>query len=336
MRTAMITGITGQAGCYLAKLLLSKDYRVIGTSRSVDHARSHTLKQLGILDQVRIRPLALDEFNSVLEFVDETRPDEVYHFAGQSSVARSFQDPVDTTQSVVVSNVNLLESVRRVDTSIRLFNAASIEMYGECPDPVQIGDRMEPHSPYGAAKSCTFFQTRMYRQAYDMFCCSGVLTNFESPLRPVNFVTRKIISTALQIANNEKDKLQLGNINIYRDWGWAEEYVDAIWRMLQLNEAEDFVIATGQLNSLERFVELAFSELGIDYQEYIEINPALFRPFEIQRSVGDTKRTYEKLGWKASYHLHDVIKAMLAAETATLAAEASLAATASAGLKVVE
>lgn len=314
MKTAVITGVTGQAGAYLAKLLLAKDYQVIGTSRSPGHARVDTLKQLGIVEQVKLRPLVLEDFKRVLEFIDETRPDEVYHFAAPSSVARSFQEPIETTQSIVVSTANILESIRRVDTNIRFFNAASIEMYGEGPKPVQADDRMQPHSPYGVAKSCAFMQTRMYRQAYDMYCCSGVLTNFESPLRPINFVTRKIITTAIQIANKEKDKLQLGNINIYRDWGWAEEYVDAIWRMLQLKHAEDVVIATGESNSLERFVALAFSELDLNYKDYIEINPAFFRPFEIKRSVGNPDHAFELLDWKAKYFLTDIIKGMLQAE----------------------
>ncbi len=233
MKTALITGITGQAGAYLAKQLIVEGYRVVGSSRDVKFANKHGLRFLGLSEQdIDVVSLNLDEFAIVVDLIDELRPDEIYHLASPSSVARSFREPVETTAHIVMSTINLLEAVRRVDAGTRFFNAASTEMFGECEHPADETTHITPKSPYGVAKAAAFLQTRNYRDAYGLFACSGIFSNFESPLRPLNFVTRKIVSTACRIAGGEKMELHLGNTHIRRDWGWTADYVDAARRML--------------------------------------------------------------------------------------------------------
>ena len=315
MKTALITGVTGQCGAYLSRLLLDNDYRVVGTSRDARTTDLAGLKYVGVADDVELCSLAYGDRARTEDLVDELRPDEIYHLASPSSVARSFQEPVETTDDIVMSTVNLLESIRRVDKQIRFFNAASTEMYGDCDSPVNEDVPLNPYSPYGVAKSAAFLQTRNYRQAYNMFACSGILSNFESPLRPANFVTRKIVSAANRIAAGDDITLKLGNVQIRRDWGGARDYVDAVWRMMQLDRPEDLVIATGKEHSLEDFLEFAFAAVGLNYRDHIEVDNSLLRPLDIKRSVGDPSRAARALGWRARTSLKEVVAEMVDAET---------------------
>jgi len=314
MKTALITGITGQAGAYLSRNLLEHGLSVIGTTRDIRVSHLDGLKYVDSADAVKLYTLKLEDFRAVLDLIDELRPDEIYHLASPSSVARSFQEPVETTSSIVNGTVHLLEAIRRVDKNIRFFNAASTEMFGDCEKPADIQTPPDPHSPYGVAKSAAFLQTRNYRDAYGLYACSGVMANFESPLRPVNFVTRKIVSTACRIAAGEDVKLRLGNTSIRRDWGWAEEYVEAAWLMLQQEQPIDFVIATGEHHSLNDFLDFAFQSVAMDYRDHVRVDGSLFRLHEIKLSVGDPRAARERLGWEARLRLPDIVKCMVDAE----------------------
>lgn len=314
MKTALITGVSGQGGAYLSSLLLEKGYRILGTSRDARYTDRHGLELLGISDDVEIFSLKLEQFAQTLDFVDEHRPDEIYHLASPSSVARSFQEPVETISSIVLGTVNLLESVHRTDPNIRFFNAASSEMFGECDVPITEKSVLRPKSPYAVGKSSAFLSAQNYKDAYDLFACSGIFTNFESPLRPLNYVTKKIVSGVCRIVEGDLDKLRLGNIHVQRDWGWAPEYMEAAWRMLQMDSPDDLVIGTGECNSLEDVLRFAFDEVELNYLDYIQPDGSLFRPLEIQKSVGDPSYAQEKIGWSAKTKLKDIVRQMVRAE----------------------
>lgn len=302
MKTALITGVTGQAGSYLSELLLQKGYRVVGTTRDIRLVRrppSHN---------VELVSLDLMDYDQTTDLIDELRPDEVYHFAAPSSVARSFGDPAKAVTGITLPGLNLLESIRNIDERIRFLDAGSIEMFGECVVPADESTRLSPHSPYGVGKSSSYLQTKNFRQAYGLFACSAIFSNFESPLRPVSFVTGKIVSTACRMAAGEEVDLSLGNIDIFRDWGWAPEYVEAAWRMLQLDGPEDLVIATGSKHSLKEFLGIVFQTLGIDYEGRVSSDPYLLRPLDIQSSVGNPAKAKESIQWSANYSIEDFIQ----------------------------
>ena len=312
MKTALITGITGQSGAYLAKQLIVQGYRVVGTSRDARLANTRGLSFLGISNQeIDLVSLIPDDLTMAIDLIDELRPDEIYHLASPSSVARSFQDPVETTKHITLSTINILEAIRRVDKGIRFFNAASTEMFGDCAQPASEGAPIKPKSPYGVAKATAFLQTKNYREAYDLFACSGIFSNFESPLRPLNFVTRKIVSAACRIAGGEELTLHLGNTQIRRDWGWTADYVDAALRMLSQKAPKDYVIATGRHHSLCDFLDLAFQSLHLDYRDHVKVDDSLFRPLDIGVSAADPSAVASELGWRATYRLPDIVKAMI-------------------------
>lgn len=320
-KTALICGISGQDGTYLAKLLIGKGYRVFGTSRDALIGSFQGLLQLGILDQVELCSMALSDFRSVLQTLNRVVPDEVYNLAGQSSVGLSFDQPVETVESVAIGTLNLLEAIRFTGRNIRLYNAGSSECFGNSGDtPCNETSPFRPRSPYAVAKAAAFWQVANYREAYGLHACNGILFNHESPLRPERFVTQKIVRAAQRIAAGSREKLTLGNLRIRRDWGWAPEYVDAMWRMLQQQEPTDFVIATGQSHSLEEFVSQAFAIAGLDWQNHVTSDPALFRPTDIETSRADPSLAADILGWSASYRMPDVVKHMmvLADDTLTL------------------
>jgi len=312
-KSALICGISGQDGAYLASLLLEKNYRVIGTSRDAQAHGFTNLGKLGIEDKVELDSMSLLDFRSVLQIITKYEPDEVYNLAGQSSVGLSFQQPVETLESIATGTLNLLEVIRFSKLPIKLYNAGSSECFGETPP--QGADEttpFRPRSPYAVAKSTAYWQVANYREAYNLFACSGILFNHESPLRPKRFVTQKIISTAWAIKNGETDVLNLGNLNIKRDWGWAPEYVEAMWKMLQHPAPEDFVIATGESNSLEDFVKITFDTLDLDYREYVKTDTALQRPTDILFGKGNPEKAGKLLGWRAKTRMADVIKKMIA------------------------
>jgi GDPmannose 4,6-dehydratase len=311
MKTALICGISGQDGAYLAQLLLSKGNRVVGTSRDAQISSFGNLVRLGIRDRVEVESAALSDFRSVLQVLIKVEPDEIYNLAGQSSVALSFQQPVETLESISVGTLNLLEAIRFTRQPIKLYNACSGECFGDIADAADESTPFRPRSPYAVAKAAAFWEVANYREAYNLFACSGILFNHESPLRPARFVTKKIVSAACRIATGSREKLQLGNIAIQRDWGWAPEYVEAMWRMVQQEHPDDFVIATGETHSLEEFVETAFAQLGLDWRDHVVIDPTLFRPTDIASSRGNPRKSRETFGWQARSKMKEVVTLMV-------------------------
>jgi GDPmannose 4,6-dehydratase len=313
-QTALILGISGQDGSYLAQLLLNKGYAVFGTSRDIQRAHTENLRQLGIHDQVKLLSVSITDFRSVLNAITLSRPDEIYNLTGQSSVALSFEQPVETFESITVGTLNLLECIRLINRPIKLYNACSSDCFGNTGDsPADEHTPFRPRSPYAVSKSAAFWEVANYREAYRIFAWSGILFNHESPLRPVRFVTQKIVSAACRIAEGSGEMLELGDISIRRDWGWAPDYVDAIWRMLQQSDPDDYVIATGTTSSLQDFVEIVFSSLGLDWRKYVVLSPSLQRPTEILVSRANPAKAYSRLGWKATFTLTDIAAQMIAA-----------------------
>ncbi len=313
-RTALICGISGQDGAYLAEFLLGKDYRVVGTSRDAQMSRFNNLRSLGIFDQVEVASMATNDFRSVLQVLAQYEPDEVYNLAGQSSVGLSFEQPVETLESVSVATLNLLEVIRFLGRETRLYNAGSSESFGDTGgQPATEETPFRPRSPYAVAKAAAFWQVANYREAYGLFASSGILFNHESPLRPERFVTQKIVRAACRIAAGSSERLQLGNLDIQRDWGWAPEYVDAMWRILQTDTPDDFVIATGETCSLEAFVAEAFAAVELDWHDHVDVDPALMRPADLKVSRADPTRAREQLGWQAQTRMAGVVSRMIAA-----------------------
>jgi len=310
MKRAFICGISGQDGAYLAQLLLRRGYRVAGSSRDAQISSFANLQRLNLRPEVEVESVAITDFRSVLQALIKAEPDEVYNLAGQSSVALSFQQPVETMESISIGTLNLLEAIRFLGKPIKFYNACSGECFGDIAQAADETTPFRPRSPYAVAKAAAFWEVANYREAYQIFACSGILFNHESPLRPERFVTQKIIAAACRIAQGSQERLRLGNIAIRRDWGWAPEYVEAMWLMLQQDKPDDYVIATGQSHSLEEFVAAAFAEVGLDWQDHVDINPQLFRPTEIAASRGDPQKSARVLGWQARYLMPEVVRMM--------------------------
>ena len=316
-KVALITGVSGQDGAYLAQLLLHKGYQVFGTARDAQTNSFSNLRKLGILNQVHLESMSLNDFRSVLQVLSKVKPTELYNLAGQSSVGLSFQLPVETLESVSVGTLNLLEAIRFIGEPVRFYNAGSSECFGDTGGvPADENTPFRPCSPYAVAKATAFWEVANYREAYGLYACSGILFNHESPLRPERFVTRKIVASASRIAKGSKENLQLGNISIFRDWGWAPEYVDAMWRMLQQDNADDFVIATGEAFSLEDFVTEAFKSVNLDWREFVSSDQSLIRPTEIMIGLGDSSKAHGMLGWQARHKMKDVVRLMMKYENA--------------------
>jgi GDPmannose 4,6-dehydratase len=311
MKKALICGISGQDGAYLAQFLLARGYQVVGSSRDAQMSSFANLVRLGVRHRVEVESVALNDFRSVLQALIKVEPDEVYNLAGQSSVALSFQQPVETLESISVGTLNLLEAIRFSGKPIKLYNACSGECFGDIADAADETTPFRPRSPYAVAKAAAFWEVANYREAYDLFACSGILFNHESPLRPARFVTKKIVSAACRIAGGSREKLHLGNIAIQRDWGWAPDYIKAMWLMVQQTHPDDFVIATGESHSLEEFVDTAFAQVGLNWRDHVVIDPALFRPTEIAVSRGDPRKSRETFGWQARYKMPEVVTLMI-------------------------
>jgi GDPmannose 4,6-dehydratase len=322
MKRALICGISGQDGAYLAKYLLDNGYEVHGTSRDANVSNFKNLVRLGIREQIKLESMALTDFRSVFQTLTKSRPDEIYNLAGQTSVGLSFEQPVETFESITVGTLNLLEVIRFQFPNIKLYNACSSECFGDTG--TKAGDEttpFRPRSPYAVAKASAFWQVANYREGYGLFACSGILSNHESPLRPERFVTKKIVTSACRIANGSTEKLWLGNVAISRDWGWAPEYVEAMWKMLQRDEPDDFVIATGESHSLQEFIKLVFSALGLDWSEHVQADPQLYRPTDLMIGKADPTKAFKELGWKARYKMADVARMMVQAENSRYAEE---------------
>ena len=318
-RRALICGVSGQDGSYLAKLLLIKGYEVWGTSRDAELNSFHNLRVLGIYDTVRLASLNPGDVGSVLALLRRVRPDEVFSLSGQSSVGLSFEQPVETVQSIALATLNLLEGIRLSDLSIRFYNAGSTECFGDTGNDVAHEcTKFNPRSPYAVAKASAYWTVANYREAYGMFACTGILSNHDSPLRPLRFVTRKIVHAVASLALGRDTKLSLGNFQVERDWGWAPEYVEAIALMLEQSAPEDYIIATGQSHTLTQFVEAAFNFIGKDWREHVTVDQHLIRPTDISRNKVDPSKAAARLGWKAQHHMSEVISLMLEAEIASL------------------
>lgn len=314
MKRALICGVGGQDGAYLARLLLEKGYEVIGTSRDAMATPFGNLLRLGIKERVRVVSMAINDFRSVLATMKSAAPDEIYNLGGQSSVGLSFDQPVETMESIAMGTLNLLEAIRFVESPIRFYNAGSSECFGDTGrEPATEETPFSPRSPYAVAKVSAHGLVANYREAYKLFACTGILFNHESPLRPERFVTQKIVQMAGRIADGDGARLSLGNLDIHRDWGWAPEYVEAMWLMLQQAKAEDFVIATGKTVSLEYFVEKTFAYFGLNWRQYVESDVSLLRPSDIRFGCANPVKAKELLGWRSMTDVDGVIREMCAA-----------------------
>ena len=306
---ALICGIRGQDGSFLAKFLIEKGYEVIGTSRDVVASSFENLKKLNIDNQVTKVSMAVSDFRSVIDVVKKYKPDEIYNLAGQTSVGLSFQQPAEAIESIVKATLVLLEVIRFLDLPIKFYNAGSGECYGDTYGmPANENTLFKPSSPYGVAKASAFWLVKNYRVSYGISACTGILFNHESHLRPERFVSQKIIRSAWKIKKGKLDKLKIGNTSICRDWGWAPEYIKAMWLMLKQEKFEDYVIATGKSYSLEEFIEKAFRYFDLDYREFIEIDDNCLRPSDNSFSNADPSNAKKHLQWNAEVSFDELIK----------------------------
>lgn len=314
-KRALICGVSGQDGAYLARLLLDKGYHVTGTSRDAQVASFANLAALGIHERVDLESMVLTDFRSILQTIKKAAPDEVYNLAGQSSVGLSFHHPVETMDSISVGVLNLLEAIRFLGGGIKLYNASSSECFGDTGGkPADENTPFHPRSPYAVAKSAAHWLVVNYRDAYGIHACNGILFNHESPLRPARFVTKKIVVGACAIRRGQAKRLQLGNLDISRDWGAAEEYVDAMWRLMQMEQPDDLVIASGRTHSLEDFVAAAFKTVELDWREHVDVDDSLRRPLDIPYSAGNPAKAERLISWRAQSGMNEVVEMMVEAE----------------------
>jgi GDPmannose 4,6-dehydratase len=312
--TALIFGISGQDGSLLAKHLLTRGWTVHGTSRDAELNEFANLTRLGIRNAVTAHSANPIDFRSVIQVIERTAPDHVYNLGGQSSVGLSFEQPIETYESIVVATLNILESIRFLKRSIRFYNAASSECFGDTTVAADETTSFHPRSPYAVAKSAAFWAVANYRDAYGLFAASGILFNHESPLRPARFVTQKVIRAAADIAKKRRtEPLVLGNLDVWRDWGWAEEYVEAMHLILRQDDPQDFVVATGQSEPLKAFVAEAFAAFGLDWRAHVISSGELMRPSDISVSTGCPDRANRILGWKAQVRMPEVVRRLASA-----------------------
>ena len=339
-KTAIITGITGQDGAYLAAYLLQKGYLVVGLTRSYTSVGLSKLAKLGIENQVEIEECDLMDYSSIIRILQKFSPDEFYNLAAQSSVAASFNQPIGTIHFNAISVLNILEAIRSSNASIRFYQASSSEMFGRVTDlPIREESVLNPVSPYAISKATAHWIVRNYRDAYGIFACSGILFNHESPQRGETFLTRKVTRAAARIALGLDNCLYLGNLNAQRDWGHAKDYIEGMYLMLQQDKPEDFVLATGITTTIREFVKMTFAELGIELgfkgsddaeegyvvkntgnyhlkedQVVIKVDPKYYRPTEVDLLIGDPTKAMTKLGWKSKYDLAALVKEMVTSD----------------------
>jgi len=324
-KRAVVTGITGQDGSYLAELLLEKGYEVIGV------VRRSSLPNLGriqhLLERVSLRPADLLDQLSLLRLIQDVKPDEIYNLAAMSFVPASWDQPLLTGDYNSQGVTRLLEAIRHVDTSIKLYQASSSEMYGRVREVPQTElTPFYPRSPYGVSKVFGHYITVNYRESYNMFAVSGILFNHESPRRGLEFVTRKVTDGVARIKLGLSDHLPLGNLDACRDWGFAGDYVRAMWMMLQQDQADDYVIATGVSHSVRQLVETAFNHVGLDWQKYVRVDPAFLRPAEVDHLIGDASKAKRVLGWEPSVSFEGLVAMMVDSDIATLSGSPKAAA----------
>ena len=309
MKRAIILGASGQDGAYLSRFLLDHDYEVHGSSRDAEMRTFHRLEQLGVRDRVAMHSVSMRDFRELLQLISTVQPNEIYNLAGQSSVALSFSQPIETMESIATGELLVLEAIRYLRLPIRLYNSGSSECFGDTAVGSASDERTPfvPRSPYATAKATAHWTTTNYREAYGLFACSGILFNHESPFRSERFVTRKVADAAAAIAAGRQKTLQLGNLDISRDWGYAPEYVEAMWLMLQRDEPDDFVIATGESHTLQEFVAAMFAAHGLDWRDHVETRPELLRPSDLRYSRGNPAKAKQILGWEAKTKFADLI-----------------------------
>ena len=325
-KTALITGITGQDGAYLAQLLLSKGYQVYGLLARRATTTTWRLSYLGILDRVTILEGDLMDVTSIIRAVETAQPEEFYNLGAQSFVGTSWQQPQLTAQSTGLGALNCLEAIRIVNPKIRYYQASTSEMFGGMAEhPIQSEETpFHPRSPYGVSKLFAHWMTINYRESYDIFGCCGILFNHESPLRGIEFVTRKVTDAVARIHLGVQKDLHLGNIDAKRDWGFAGDYVDAMWRMLQQDAPDTYVVATGKTTTVREMCRIAFEYVGLDYEKHVVIDPKFYRPAEVDVLVGKPDKAQEKLGWKALTDLTQLIHMMMDADLERVQAELRL------------
>jgi GDPmannose 4,6-dehydratase len=314
-KRVIITGITGQDGSYLAELLLSKGYEVVGTVRRASAPNFWRIQHL--LDRITIKPADLLDQLSIIRVVDEVRPHELYNLAAMSFVPASWDQPMLTGEFNAQGVTRVLEAIRQVDPSIRVYQASSSEMFGKVREAPQTElTPFYPRSPYGVSKVFAHYITVNYRESYDMFAVSGMLFNHESPRRGLEFVTRKVTDAVARIKIGVQATLSLGNLDAHRDWGFAGDYVHAMWLMLQQERAEDYVIATGISHSVRDLVEVAFGHVGLDWRKHVTLDPKLIRPAEVEHLIGDSTKARTQLGWQPSVDFAGLVKMMVDADRA--------------------
>lgn len=314
IKSAVITGITGQDGSYLAKLLLEKGYRVVGIFRSYNNSNITKLKYLQIAEEIVFEECDLTDISSILKLLNKYRPDEIYNLAAQSSVGLSFEQPIGTIQFNVISVLNLLESIRIVDKKIKLYQASSSEMYGKVKHlPITESTTLHPLSPYAISKASSYWTVVNYRESYGLFACNGILFNHESILRSNNFFVKKVVIESIRISKGLQSELKVGNIEIKRDFGFAPEYVKAMWLMLQIEKPDDFLICSGQSVSLKEIVYYVFDKLGIEKSKIV-IDPLLYRPIEIEDIFGDNSKAKKLLLWRYEMPFWDVLDILIQEE----------------------
>ncbi|HUV65497.1 MAG TPA: GDP-mannose 4,6-dehydratase [Sedimentisphaerales bacterium] len=320
VKKALITGITGQDGSYLSEFLLEKGYEVHGVIRRSSSFNTGRINHLYTdphepRARMRLYYGDLTDGARLRELLAQIKPDEVYHLGAQSHVRVSFDEPVYTAQVDAVGTVRLLEAVRDTGLKVRFYQASSSEMFGQAAEvPQKETTPFHPRSPYACAKVYSFYQTINYRESYNMFCCNGMLFNHESPRRGETFVTRKITRAATRIKEGLQEKLYLGNLDARRDWGFAGDYVEAMWLMLQQDRPDDYVIATGQMHSVREFLELAFDRVKLDYNKYVEIDPRYCRPAEVDVLCGDASKARRVLGWEPKVGFEELVAMMIDAD----------------------
>lgn len=312
MKKALITGVTGQDGAFLAKFLLDKNYKVYGTYRRVSTPNFWRLQYLEIFDKINLIPVELNDPSSVSEAIKISDPDEIYNLAAQSFVGASFEQPIGTGVITGLSVTGILEAIRQINPNIKFYQASTSELFGKVATrPQNENTPFSPLSPYAAAKLYGYWITKIYREGYNLFACNGILFNHESPLRGLEFVTRKISNGVAKIALGIEKYLYLGNLKAERDWGYAQDYVEAMWLMLQQDKPDDYVIATNESHSVKEFVELAFEIVGLDYQKHVRIDKRFFRPLDVEFLQGDYSKAKENLSWEPKVRFNELVKIMI-------------------------